>query len=103
MSDTEYQKELSLALTAAKAAGEVVMKYFNSSYDVRDKGGNAGEDNPVTTADLASNKILGELLMNAFPDDGWLSEETEDSEERLLRSRRSCKSDSRSWSAVLQS
>lgn len=87
MPETGYQKELSLAIRAARAAGEVVMKYFKSSYDVRDKGGSDGEENPVTTADLASNKILGEHLMNAFPDDGWLSEETEDSEERLRRSR----------------
>ncbi|MFQ5458906.1 MAG: 3'(2'),5'-bisphosphate nucleotidase CysQ, partial [Myxococcota bacterium] len=87
MSGTDYRKELDVALAAAKEAGGVVMNYFKSSYDVRDKGGTPGEDNPVTTADLASNTLLSERLMKAFPEDGWLSEETADSRDRLDRRR----------------
>lgn len=40
---------------------------------------------PVSEADLASDALLRDLLMSARPDYGWLSEETEDSPERLSR------------------
>ncbi|MEM9438043.1 MAG: 3'(2'),5'-bisphosphate nucleotidase CysQ, partial [Pseudomonadota bacterium] len=38
---------------------------------------------PVTEADLATDKLLRERLLAARPSFGWLSEETEDSPERL--------------------
>lgn len=87
MSGTDYQRDLDVALDAARAAGEVVMSFFKSTYDVRDKGGANGEENPVTSADLAANAILKERLLGAFPEDGWLSEETADSTDRLSRRR----------------
>jgi myo-inositol-1(or 4)-monophosphatase len=83
----DYQHELEAASAAGRAAGEVVMTFFKSVYDVRDKGGMQGEENPVTSADLAANAVLKERLLGAFPDDGWLSEETVDSRERLSRRR----------------
>jgi myo-inositol-1(or 4)-monophosphatase len=49
---------------------------------VKDKG----EDNPLTDADLASDRILHDRLRSAFPDFGWLSEESVDDAERLERS-----------------
>jgi myo-inositol-1(or 4)-monophosphatase len=42
---------------------------------------------PVSDADLAVNRLLEERLRDAFPDYGWLSEETGDSPERLERER----------------
>ena len=77
------KKELEIAIQAAKEAGETVMAYYQSSYDVRDKSPN----NPVTTADLAANDQIRRIICRAFPDDGWLSEETEDSPDRLAKSR----------------
>jgi myo-inositol-1(or 4)-monophosphatase len=83
----DYRHDLEVAVEAAHAAGEVVMSYFKSAYDVRDKGGTLGEENPVTSADLAANQLLKERLGAAFPEDGWLSEETADSTQRLERRR----------------
>ena len=77
------QKELKIAVQAAKEAGKIAMKYYQGSYDIREKSAN----NPVTTADLMTNHRIREIIYRAFPDDGWLSEETEDSPERLAKSR----------------
>ena len=77
------QKELEIAIHAAKEAGEIAMEYYRSSYDVREKSPN----NLVTTADLMANHRIREIIYHTFPDDGWLSEETEDSSDRLTKSR----------------
>ena len=87
MSGTDHRRDLDVALDAARAAGEVVMSFFKSAYEVRDKGGTNGEENPVTSADLAANAVLKARLLGACPEDGWLSEETADSTERLSRRR----------------
>lgn len=42
---------------------------------------------PVTSADLAVNKILQSRLQSAFPADGWLSEESPDGPDRLQKAR----------------
>ena len=84
---TIYQRvemqELKVALQAAKAAGKIIMKYYCSNYEVKDKSPN----NPVTTADLEANRKIQEIIMDNFPNDGWLSEETKDSSQRLKKSR----------------
>ena len=77
------QKELEVAVQAAKEAGKIAMGYYQGSYDIREKSAN----NPVTTADLMVNRQIREIIYRAFPDDGWLSEETEDSPDRLAKSR----------------
>ena len=77
------QEELRIAIQAAKAAGKIVMEYYRNGYDIREKSPN----NPVTTADLMANHEIREIICHAFPDDGWLSEETEDSPDRLAKSR----------------
>ena len=76
-----YERELEVAVNAAKQAGEVVRGYFKDEYTVKDKG----EDNPLTDADLGSNDVLERHLRGSFPDYGWLSEETVDSPERLQK------------------
>ena len=73
--------ELKIAVGAAVKAGEIILKYYQSDYEIKDKG----FQNPVTTADHASDKILKEILINAYPDYGWLSEETLDSKSRLQK------------------
>lgn len=74
-------RALDVAMEAARQAGQVILSYYSSSYDVREKSA----DNPVTTADLAADCVLRETIRNAFPEAGWLSEESVDNPERLQR------------------
>ncbi|MGD0642695.1 MAG: 3'(2'),5'-bisphosphate nucleotidase CysQ [Roseiarcus sp.] len=68
---------------AAQRAGEIAMRDFRfgaaTSAEVRTKHGGS----PVTAADLAVDRYLRERLRAAYPDAGWLSEETADDAERL--------------------
>lgn len=75
---------LALLIDAAKAAGEIGLKYFQADPDTWDKGGSQG---PVTEADLQIDKMLHSELRAARPDYGWLSEETEDDGSRLKNDR----------------
>ncbi len=70
---------LEQTIAATKEAGEVVMGFYRSSFDVTDKS----PDNPVTDADFASDTLLKEKLRALLPEAGWLSEETADSPDRL--------------------
>jgi len=72
--------DLALITDAAIAGGEIARKFFGASPEVWDKPGGQG---PVTEADLAIDRMLKAELLAARPDYGWLSEETEDSAERL--------------------
>lgn len=67
------------AVAAAKEAGAAIAGFYEDEYTVRDKG----QDNPLTDADLASDRILEQHLKGTFPDTGWLSEETKDDPIRL--------------------
>ena len=70
---------LDVARQSAKLAGEILLSYYRSRFDVREKE----EDNPVTTADLKANQVLADTLLGAFPEAGWLSEESVDDPKRL--------------------
>ena len=72
--------DLKLLTEAAREAGDIAKLYFQKSPKVWDKGGTAG---PVTEADLEVNRMLSCDLRTARPGYGWLSEETEDSADRL--------------------
>ena len=78
-----YAAELELAILAARAAGEAVMRAFRTDAEVRYKG----PEQPVTDADLAADRIIHQVLLEGRPDYGWLSEETRDSPDRLSRRR----------------
>ena len=78
-----YQDELATAERAAREAGSIIMGLFKGQYDVHEKSKN----NPVTSADLAANRKICEIIRGRFPRDGWLSEEDKDSSERLRASR----------------
>ena len=73
------QDALAAAQEAAHRAGAAVLSYYTSRYAVHHKSGG----NPVTTADLEANAVLREALLGAFPESGWLSEESPDDGERL--------------------
>ena len=77
------RSELNIAKEAAIEAGSVILNYYNADYEIQEKG----YHNPVTTADYEADTRLKEILLNARPDYGWLSEETVDSRERLEKER----------------
>jgi myo-inositol-1(or 4)-monophosphatase len=77
------QRELDVAVEAAKAGGAIVRKYYRAEYQVEEKA----PDNPLTVADTEADAAIKSVCLGAFPADGWLSEETKDSPERLDKSR----------------
>ena len=72
--------DLALLTDAARAAGEIALRYWKNAPESWEKPGGAG---PVTEADLAVNAMLAADLRAARPDYGWLSEETPDTAARL--------------------
>jgi myo-inositol-1(or 4)-monophosphatase len=80
---TSFSREREVAIAAAREAGAIVRRHYESGVEVREKG----PDSPVTKADLEANACIRRHVAAAFPDDGWLSEETADSTERLGRQR----------------
>jgi len=83
MGDHLYSEESAAAAYAAKEAGSIIMRLFKGKFDVHEKSKN----NPVTSADLAANRKIREIILERFPKDGWLSEEDKDSAQRLSNSR----------------
>jgi myo-inositol-1(or 4)-monophosphatase len=77
------QYELAVATDAAHVAGRAIRSLYGRDLPI----GQKGEAGPVTEADLASNACIQRILLRAFPDDGWLSEETADRPDRLGKSR----------------
>jgi myo-inositol-1(or 4)-monophosphatase len=78
-----YERELEVALAAARQAGAAVLRHYESNTGHWEKS----EDNPLTLADLESDRIIGEHLRAAFPKDSILSEETRDDPSRLANER----------------
>ena len=79
-----FGEELIAGKVAARNAGKILMKYFSDSdKQVKYKSAN----NPVTIADHESDQYIANFIGGEFPDDGWLSEETVDTPERLNKSR----------------
>jgi len=75
--------ELTFAIDTVRKAGDIILSYFHSSFEVEQKG----KDNPVTSADLAADSFLREAFAERFPSDGWLSEESVQKPEQLQRPR----------------
>lgn len=75
------EEDLEIAIKAAKQAGELIAKYFSGPLDIREKSPN----NPVTDADIAADKLLQKILLEARPQYGWLSEEEIDTGTRFER------------------
>jgi myo-inositol-1(or 4)-monophosphatase len=77
------ESDLSVAVRAAHAAGELALRHFHAKSEWWDKT----PGNPVGIADLEVDAYLMERLLGARPDDGWLSEETADTDARLEKQR----------------
>lgn len=76
--------DLALLTHAARSAGEIAMRFWRQTPQVWEKPGGQG---PVTEADLAVNAMLADVLRDARPDYGWLSEEDPDTAARLTTRR----------------
>lgn len=75
--------ELAILSEAMARAGREAIRLAAAGFETLTKP----DQSPVTSADLAVNQILQESLSAAFPEDGWLSEETADSDDRLGKKR----------------
>jgi len=75
--------DLDLIRSAAIEGGRLAVAEFERGLSKRSKPGGS----PVTSADLAVDRFLKSTLLAARPDYGWLSEETQDTAERLDRRR----------------
>ena len=62
---------LEIAIKAARAAGEVALRYFGGTFHVEHKA----DQSPVTEADRKAEEIIVSTLRAAFPDSGFLGEE----------------------------
>jgi myo-inositol-1(or 4)-monophosphatase len=79
-------RELAAAVAAARAAGAITERYFDKGGEVLNTSHKA-PGHPVTDADLAANAAIRATLEPFLDSDGWLSEESADSAERLGRDR----------------
>jgi histidinol-phosphatase len=64
-------EEVTAAIAAAKAAGEVAMRYYRGGFEVTIKP----DQTPVTQADREAEQAIKRVLGRAFPNDGFLGEE----------------------------
>jgi myo-inositol-1(or 4)-monophosphatase len=75
--------DLELLLTTVKQAGDIALRFHGKS----PKNWSKPDNTHVTEADIAVDTFLKDTVMNVRPDDGWLSEETPDTSDRLSRRR----------------
>jgi myo-inositol-1(or 4)-monophosphatase len=67
-----YDRELEVAREAAREAAAILLRHYRGDVESWEKS----EDNPVTHADLESDRAIHARLRAAFPGDAILSEET---------------------------
>jgi myo-inositol-1(or 4)-monophosphatase len=80
---TMWLRELRILSDAMWLAGEEALRSASDGFEVYTKP----DQSPVTSADLAIDRILRTHLLDAFPEDGWLSEESPDDPGRLQKRR----------------
>ncbi|MEX2344183.1 MAG: inositol monophosphatase family protein [Balneolaceae bacterium] len=66
-------RDLDIALEAARAGAEKIKSYQNHELDVREKGNH----DLVTNADIETEQVIVNFLKDHFPDDKILAEESE--------------------------
>lgn len=74
-----YEKELEIAIKAAKAAAIRILSVYHQGVVVKTKQ----DDTPVTRADMEANELICHDLKVAYPEYGILSEEFVDDLDRL--------------------
>jgi histidinol-phosphatase len=63
---------LKTAIEAAKAAQQVIEKYYAGEFEVEIKP----DQSPVTIADIETEETIKKIILDAFPDHGFYGEET---------------------------
>ena len=63
---------LTTAIEAAKAAQQVIEKYYAGDFEVEIKS----DQSPVTIADIETEETIKKIILGAFPDHGFFGEET---------------------------
>jgi len=71
MTENRTKEFLAIALQAAKAARELILSYYNGSFDIEIKA----DQTPVTVADRGAERIIRETISNAYPEHGIFGEE----------------------------
>ena len=74
-----FEKELEMMIKASKLAQEKILEIYNQGFDVEIKS----DDSPVTIADKTADSLIKEVLSKAFPEYGFLTEESDDDLSRL--------------------
>ena len=74
-----WEKELEIALKAAKEAQKEIIRIYHEGFNVEIKS----DDSPVTNADKTADRIIRDIIHKAFPSHAFLTEESEDDKERL--------------------
>ena len=82
-----YEPELRVAKDLARRAGALLLDYYAAGVTVEQKITEDHYQEPVTEADRASNEFIVNGLLDEFPDDGILAEESVDNDERLSKRR----------------
>ena len=84
---SDYQRELAVAIELSQAAGAVLLDHYHSPFLVEQKVNALDELEEVTAADREANELIVGRLRREFPNDGILAEESSDSEHRLVKER----------------
>src|SRR5438128_735111 len=71
----DWRNRYELAVESAQEAGQVALRYFDADLTVEWKQ----DQSPVTVADREAESLLRARLLGAFPQDGFLGEESGDS------------------------
>ncbi len=72
----DHQALLEVATQAAKTGGEILMRYLREGVEMSDKTASGGKSyDLVSDADLESEKAIGDLIRQAYPDHELLGEE----------------------------
>lgn len=77
------ERELAIAIEAARMAGEKIMEVYRREFSVAYKE----DSSPVTDADVEANRWILKTISAAFPDDAFLSEEVKDDDSRFNKKR----------------
>ena len=78
-----WDYELKVLIDVVRKAGAKALQFAVDGFETIQKP----DRSPVTSADLAVNEVLHSRLRAAFPQDGWLSEESPDGLDRLQNRR----------------
>ena len=83
--DKNLAKIFPIMEVVVREAGTLALQWFKPAAKTHASILIKQDDSPVTQADMAVNHFLREKFASAFPDFGWLSEESEDTTARLQK------------------